>query len=137
MKKFTYISIILLLLSFFSCSKEVKQEDIALQAAKAYYDQLAAGQYDTYIEGFIHGDSMPSDYRNQLLLNAKMYIEQLNDEHNGIARIEAVKAKCDTINANNQQIVTANALLALCFNDSIREVIAVPMLLKNQIWYLK
>lgn len=57
-----------------SCRKdEVRPEDIALQAAKVYYDQLLRGDYDAYVDGTLHGDSVPPAYRRQLVLNMQMF----------------------------------------------------------------
>lgn len=116
----------------------MKQEDVALQTAKAYYDQLANGDYATFVDGTLQNDSIPEDYKAQLILNMQMYIEQQNKAHQGIARVEALRATCDSVKLpNDSTIMTAQAFLALCFKDSMREEIVVPMIKKNDIWYLR
>lgn len=129
------------LLLFSACSEEVKQEDIALQAAKVYYEQLLQGDYNAFVEGSLQGDTVPAAYKSQLLLNAQMYIEQQNEAHKGIKTIEPLRAACDTMHVTiankDSMIVTANAFLALTYADSTREEIVVPMINKNSIWYLK
>lgn len=121
-----------------ACSKEVNQEEYALQAAKAYYDQLVQGNYDAIVEGTWRNDSLPQDYKEQLSLNIQQYLENIQKEHKGINRVEALRAKCDTLKtANDSSIVTAEAFLALCFNDSTREEIVVPMVHNADIWYLR
>ena len=120
MKKAFYIFTIMSTISltlFSSCSNKdgMKQEDVALQTAKAYYDQLVNGDYATFVDGTLQNDSIPEDYKAQLILNMQMYIEQPNDSI----------------------IMTAQAFLALCFKDSMREEIVVPMVKKNDIWYLR
>lgn len=128
-------------LLFTACSEEVKQEDIALQAAKVYYEQLLQGDYNAFVEGSIQGDSLPAAYKSQLLLNAQMYIEQQNENHKGIKAIEPLRATCDTTHVTiankDSMILTANAFLAITYADSTREEIVVPMINKNSIWYLK
>lgn len=114
---------------FTSCSKEVKQEDIALQTAKAYYDQLIAGDVNSFVEGTLKGDTLPEDYKAQLLLNAQMYVEKQQKEHKGINRVEPVRATCDSL--------SAKAFLTICFNDSTREEIVVPMIRKGDLWYMR
>lgn len=130
-----------LLFLFAACREEVKQEDIALQAAKVYYEQLLQGDYNAFVEGSLQGDTIPSNYKSQLLLNAQMYIEQQNELHKGIKAIEPLRAICDTthvtIENKDSMIVTANAFLAISYADSTREEIVVPMINKNSIWYLK
>lgn len=132
MKYLLHTTVILISCLFFTCkSEEPKPEELALQAAKAYYDQLVNGDIDSYVEGSLHGDSISPAYRQQLVLNMQMYIEKLKKSHQGIAYIEALRATADTASH------TANAFLAIHFADSIREEIAVPMLEKDGIWYLK
>lgn len=128
-----------LALALSSCSKdEIKQEDIALQTAKAYYDQLAAGNVDAFVEGTLKGDTLPEDYVEQLKLNIQMYVEKQQKTHNGISEVKAVRATCDTVKtSNNAQLVRAQSILLLCFKDSTREEIAVPMVKKNDIWYMQ
>ena len=130
--------IVIMCLVTIACSKEVNQEEYALQAAKAYYDQLVQGNYDAIVEGTWRNDSLPQDYKEQLSLNIQQYLENIQKEHKGINHVEALRAKCDTLKtANDSSIVTAEAFLALCFNDSTREEIVVPMVHNADIWYLR
>lgn len=135
------------LLSLAACSDDGPHpEDVALQAAKAYYDQLLHDDYDSFVEGTLKGDTLvPSDFREQLLLNARQYSEQLHELHNGISRIEAVRATCDTVivqglknhEGNDSTVRIANAFLAIHFADSTREEIVVPMIELRNVWYMK
>lgn len=135
--------ILILIISAFlfvcSCSKkQMQQEDIALQAAKVYYDHLLQGNYDAFIDGVLRTDTLPSDYRTQLRLNLKQYIETAEKENKGISRVEALRAKCDTLKlSNDSNIITAQAFIAICYNDSTREEVVVPMVYKAGIWYLR
>lgn len=132
MKHLIYIIALFLSFSFLACtSEEPKPEELALQAAKAYYDQLINGDYDSYVEGSLQGDTISPVYRQQLVLNMQMYIEKQKKSHQGIVSIEALRATADTASH------TANAFLALTFGDSIREEITVPMIEKGGIWYLR
>lgn len=133
MKGYWYkISVCLLLILCFSCSKEApKPEDVALNAAKAYYDQLLHGDYDAFVDGSLHGDSVSGTYRRQLVLNAKMFIEKQQKEHKGIDSVSMLRATADTLHH------TANAFMAFCYADSTKEEVVVPMIEKNGIWYLR
>ena len=109
-----------------SCRKEeVKPEDVALQAAKAYYDQLLQGDYAAYVDGTLKGDSVPPAYRHQLTLNMQMYVERQNAEHKGICKVDALRATLDTVSH------TVNAFLFVTYADSTKEEIVVPMVEKN------
>lgn len=117
----------------FSCSKseEVKPEDVALQTAKVYYDQLLNGDYDSFVAGSLQGDSVPEAYRKQLVLNSQMFVERLRKEHQGIDSIIPLRANGDSASH------TASAFMAFCFADSTREEVVVPMIEKNGVWYLR
>lgn len=115
-----------------SCGKEeIKPEDIALQAAKAYYDQLIAGEYDAFVDGTLKGDSVPPAYRKQLVLNMQMFIERQKTEHHGIVDVKPVRAVADTAKH------VAETFLSITFADSVREEVVVPMVEKNGVWYMR
>lgn len=122
-----------------SCSKDgVNQADLALQTAKAYYDQLTAGDIDAFLDGTLKGDTVPEDYKAQLRLNVQMFVEQQQKAHNGLSSVQAVRATCDTIRINpDSLLVTAESILVLCYGDSTREEVVVPMIRKNDIWYMR
>lgn len=129
------VSLFLFLLS--ACGTEVKPEELALQAAKAYYEQLIHGDYEAYVEGTLHGDSIPQAMRQQLVLNMQMFMEKQRLEHRGIDSVSALRAVCDTVKLPNDSLVlTANAFLTVCYSDSTKEEIVVPMIEKKGIWYL-
>lgn len=115
-----------------SCRKdEVRPEDIALQAAKVYYDQLLRGDYDAYVDGTLHGDSVPPAYRRQLVLNMQMFVERQQGEHKGIVSVTPLRAVADsTLNC-------VNAFLTVAYADSVQEEIVVPMVEKGGVWYLR
>ena len=56
---------------------------------------------------------------------------QLKDDHSGLAAVQAISAKTDTARH------VGRAFLMLCFADSTKEEIVVPMVLHDGNWYLK
>ena len=130
-----------------ACSSEVSQEKRAMTTAQKYYEQLVAGDYNSFVEGSLMGqDSVPDTYRSQMLLNAQMFMERMQSEHNGIKSVKALRAKVDTIKASVPAAsgepaaikeIVAQAYLSLGFADSSKEEIVVPMVLKNDIWYIR
>ena len=108
-----------------------KPEDLAGKAAKLYYDNLIAGNYAAYVDGFYRPDSIPGSYRDQLVMSAKMYAAQMRDDHKGLASVEVAGARADTTRH------IGHAFLVLCFKDSVKEEIVVPMVLYKGNWYLK
>ena len=127
-----------------ACSSEVSQEKRALATAQKYYEQLVAGDYNSFVEGSLMGqDSVPEVYKSQMLLNAQMFMERMQTEHRGIKSVKPLRATVDTIKlrvANEPEVVkeiVAQAYLSLGFADSTKEEIVVPMVLKNDIWYIR
>lgn len=129
------------LIGIMACSSDASQEKRAMTTAQKYYEQLVAGDYGSFVEGSVNSqDSLPAGYREQLMLNAKMYIERMQKEHQGILSVKAMRAKVDTLKAPNSdeiEAITARAFLSLGFADSTKEEILVPMVLKDDVWYLR
>ncbi len=138
-----YIYNILLSTTFLICSCSSKEgrlpEELALQAAKGYYDKLLCGDIEGYAAGFLQGDSLvPELYHSQLSCNSIIYAEELNKLHGGLCHIEATRAQCDTVTfTDNSKQRIAQAYLCLTFCDSTHEEIVVPMVEKNENWYLR
>lgn len=115
-----------------SCGdNSMKPEEIALQAAKVYYDRLLQGDYDAYVDGTLHGDSVPSAYRQQMVLNMQMFMERQEREHGGISTVTPLRAVMDS--STN----TVNAFLTILYADSVQEEIVVPMMEREGVWYIR
>ena len=105
--------------------------EMADRTAKLYYENLLHGRYDVFVDGFYRPDSIPSSYRSQLIDNARMYVAQMNDDHHGLARVDLIHATADT--ARNE----GRAFLLLCFADSTREEVVVPMVRIENLWMVR
>lgn len=105
--------------------------EMAGRTAKLYYENLLHGRYDVFVDGFYRPDSIPSSYRSQLIDNARMYVAQMNDDHHGLARVDLIRAAADT--ARNE----GRAFLLLCFADSTREEVVVPMVRIENLWMMR
>ena len=105
--------------------------EMAGRTAKLYYENLLHGRYDVFVDGFYRPDSIPSSYRSQLIDNARMYVAQMNDDHHGLARVDLIRATADT--ARNE----GRAFLLLCFADSTREEVEVPMVRIENLWMMR
>lgn len=105
--------------------------EVAGRAAKLYYDNLLHGRYEVYVDGFYRPDSIPAVYRSQLIDNARMYVALLNDEHGGIHRVDMLRCTADTTRNEGR------AFLMLCFGDSTREEIVVPMVRVGGLWMMR
>lgn len=108
-------------------------EALAAQAAKTYYDQLLQGDYASFVAGTDGYDSVPGYYREQLLVNMKQFLAQQKKDHSGIDSIVVVRAKLDTVSNR----IVANAFLKICYADSTKEEVVVPMIKRNDVWMMK
>lgn len=105
--------------------------EMAGRTAKLYYENLLHGRYDVFVDGFYRPDSIPSSYRSQLIDNARMYVAQMNDDHHGLARVDLIRATADTARDEGR------AFLLLCFADSTREEVVVPMVRIENLWMMR
>ena len=71
--KHSFVLLLIAALMFGGCSKEQTPEELAGQAAKTYYDRLLADDYEGFLRGKVTSDSLPDDYRAQLLTSYKQY----------------------------------------------------------------
>lgn len=76
-------------------------------------------------------ERIPASYKEQLLLNARMFMEQQKKEHRGIRQVSVVNASADTARK------AAQVFLLLSYGDSTREEVYVPMVMRKGIWYLR
>ncbi|MGI6243739.1 MAG: hypothetical protein ACOYJK_09460 [Prevotella sp.] len=113
------------------CSHGPTPEEVAGQTAKAYYDLLIQGKYDQFVDGRYHSDSIPSAYREQLITNAKMFAGWQKKERQGILNVRVMDVKTDTINQDT------NVLLEFTYGDSTNEVVMVPMVEQDGVWYMR
>ena len=132
MKKFLFFMILSIGLVFASCKKETPDPGyFAGIAAKGYYDLLLAGKYNDFVAGYNQPNRIPKGYHEQLLLNARMFMEQQQEEHKGLAGIHVLHAKADTARH------VADVFLQMVYGDSTKEQVVVPMVLVRGDWKMR
>lgn len=132
MKKLLIFMIISIGLGLSSCKEErLDPSYFAGIAAKGYYDLLLEGKYEEYVAGFNQPYRIPKGYHEQLLLNAQMYVEQQQEEHKGMAKVNVLNAKADTARH------VADVFLQVAFGDSTKEQIVVPMVEVKGEWKMR
>ena len=128
-------NLLLLMLGFCalcsSCSRKPNPEDVAAQAAKAYYDLLIEGKYEQFVDGRYVPDSIPASYREQLIANAKMFMGEQETAHKGLKQVRVVNAKADTAGHMTQ------VFLLFVYGDNTSEEVLVPMVEHNGVWYTR
>ena len=106
-------------------------EEMAAIAAKGYYTHLVNGEYEAFLEGKEGADSLPDDYREQLLTSYRQFMAQQNQAHHGILDIRVSNATTDTT------LHYTSVFLVLCFGDSVNEEIVIPMVERDGSWRMK
>ena len=119
-------------MSLFSCKEKTPDPGYyAGIAAKGYYDMLLEGRYDEFVEGQNMPHRIPEGYRQQLVLNAKMFVEQQKNEHRGMKAFQILDAKADTVHH------LADVYLSVTYGDSTKEQIVVPMVEVEKKWKMR
>lgn len=116
-----------------ACSSD-KAEDIDAkvgQAAKAYYDKLLSGKYTEYVDGFYRAEKIPNTYHAQLVENAKLFVALQKEAHQGIVAVDVTRVQTDTLHHK------ADVFLTLCYADSVKEQVVVPMIQKKGDWLMR
>ena len=128
MRKLVYLILIVIVVA---CSTGVSREEQAALAAKGYYTHLVQGEYEQFVEGRLMADSLPADYRSQLIEGYKQFIAQQLEARKGILEVSVSRAYTDSLAGYT------NVLLMLCYGDSTTEEVVVPMVERNGRWMMK
>lgn len=115
-----------------ACSaKQQKPDFAAAEAAKEFYDSLNNGGYKYFTSMTLRTESIPDSYREQLEANNKMYLAGLRNDHGGISEVRIVNCR------NDAKGETAEAYILMCFADSTKEEIVVPMVKHEGKWMMR
>ena len=128
MRKLVYLILIVIVVA---CSTGVSREEQAALAAKGYYTHLVQGEYEQFVEGRFMADSLPADYRSQLIEGYKQFVAQQLEARKGIQEVTVSRAYTDSLAGYT------NVLLMLCYGDSTTEEVVVPMVERNGRWMMK
>ncbi|SHM81728.1 hypothetical protein SAMN04488494_2703 [Xylanibacter ruminicola] len=128
MRKLVYLILIVIVVA---CSTGVSREEQAALAAKGYYTHLVQGEYEQFLEGRFMADSLPADYRSQLIEGYKQFVAQQMEARKGIQEVTVSRAYTDSLAGYT------NVLLMLCYGDSTTEEVVVPMVERNGRWMMK
>ena len=118
------------LVGFVGCGSATPEE-LASLAAEGYYRHLVVGEYEQFLQGRVGCDSLPEDYREQLLAGYKQFMAQQQTAHQGILGVQASNACRDTT------LQLMQVFLLLQYGDSTQEEIVVPMVEHDGRWRMK
>lgn len=123
----------LLVILLVGCNSGSTLEERAVREALASYQLLKDGELEDFMNCRAGIDSLPVDYRVQLLKSIELYSREICDKHGGLSdvRVSPIPAKNDTV------FNVVYAFLTLCFSDSTQEEISVPMVIEHGEWKMK
>jgi hypothetical protein len=130
MRKLVYLVLLVSLAQWAACSSPTREE-LASLAAKGYYQHLIEGDFDHFLEGRVMADSLPDDYRSQLIDGYSQFLAQQVKARGGINEVRISRAYTDS----TQQYTSV--LLMLCYGDSTSEEVVVPMVERDGRWMMK
>lgn len=130
MRKLVYLVLLVSLAQWAACSSPTREE-LASLAAKGYYQHLIEGDFDHFLEGRVMADSLPDDYRSQLIDGYSQFLAQQVKARGGINEVRISRAFTDS----TQQYTSV--LLMLCYGDSTSEEVVVPMVERDGRWMMK
>ena len=132
MRKLEFIAgLVSLVILGAACGNGPSKEELAGLAAKGYYQHLVKGEYEQFVEGRLMADSLPADYRSQLIEGYKQFVAQQLEARKGIQEVSVSRAYTDSLAGYT------NVLLMLCYGDSTTEEVVVPMVERDGRWMMK
>ena len=123
--------VLLVFLALGAACSSPSREELASLAAKGYYQHLIEGDYNHFLEGRLMADSLPADYRSQLIDSYAQFLAQQQSARGGIREVRISRAFTDS----TQQYTSV--LLMLCYGDSTSEEVVVPMVERDGRWMMK
>lgn len=117
--------VFLLVLLLVACSRGLMTHEAAREAAEQYYTMLIKGDYKGFVNGYANAESLPEDYRSQLVDATAQFMAGDN-----MRSLCSVTALSDSLCEDS----TAFVKLQLQFTDSTTEQIELPLVLKEDGW---
>ncbi len=131
MRKLVFLAGLVSLVILGAACSSPTGEELAALAAKGYYQHLVQGEYEQFVEGRFMADSLPDDYRSQLIEGYKQFVAQQLEARKGIQEVSVSRAYTDSLAGYT------NVLLMLCYGDSTTEEVVVPMVERDGRWMMK
>ncbi len=132
MKKLPLFLLLLMASVLFSCrGEEPDAGQLAGEVAQNAYDLLLQGKYEDFVAACDRTQKVPEGYKEQLVTNAKMFVEQQKKEHGGMCKIGVVGTCADTAKH------VAQVYLLVTYGDSTKEQVLVPMVEKDGKWLMR
>ena len=145
MRKVTSLLLCTAMALFIACGEKQTAEDPNLanasKSVKEGYEHLLAGQYEAFLDTKADADSLPEDYREQILTNYKQFLHSQQKVHGGITSMSISRAAYAEPREGASPADTLDkeiyVFLLLNYADSTQEEVVVPTVRRNSTWKLK
>ncbi len=117
-----------------SCEQESEAEKIkkaAQETVEASYQALLDSQYDRFLSYRAGSETLPDDYREQLITSYKQSMAIQQEEHGGIKSFQVSNVQIDSLQNLVQVFVMLN------YADNVQEEILVPVVKSGEEWKMK
>ena len=94
---------------------------------------MLEGFPDGFLEGKAGYDSLPADYRQQLMKANEQYLQDIQQHHEGLHAV----AISPNVGRRDSTLHLVYAFLLLSYNDSTQEEITVPMVEVDGKWKMR
>ena len=126
------VAIVFAAIMVMACSSQTPEQQAAV-AALSYYNRLLEGYSDGFMAGKAGYDSLPSDYRHQLVKATEQYVADMAAQHGGLQSVSI----SGNVGRRDTTLQLTYAFLLLSFADSTQEEISVPMVERDGEWLMK
>lgn len=104
------------------------QSDDPGQVAVSYYNQLAQGKYEQFVQGMESYAHKPNSYQSQTVVLIKQHDIETKNTNGGIRSVAVNKVE------KSEKGSSANVFLNITYKDGSVEEIDVPMVLSKNGW---
>ncbi len=132
MRKFLFVIIAVIALTGCGSKEGPSPADVAGKAAEQYYSYLLHRDYSAFVDGMNYANPIPKDYRRVLEDNAASFLHDQDSIHGGIKSAQFSRA-----NIMPNDSTAAAVYLMLTYGNNTKEEVLVPMVKRNDVWYMK
>ncbi len=123
--------LLLISLSLASCSDNLYKEKVVGSIAQQYYTYLIEGDYEAFMDVSDGANELRQSERSERIDNLKMFIAHEEKARGGIKSAEVQQVEV------SKSDDTAEVFLCLTYGNGAQEVVVVPLILKDKVWYLR
>ncbi|MCQ2223448.1 MAG: hypothetical protein MJZ35_06655 [Bacteroidaceae bacterium] len=120
-------------LSLIACAEQPKRDLHAemCEAAEQYYTMLMQDNFGSFVDGHYANDSLPEDYRSQLIDAVAQYKVNETERKGGLMEFQVTG---DSLYADS---TSGFVTIELSFGDQSKEEVILPLVYDGKQWKMK